>query len=354
MVGHAPDNKSDEETEEWWKLLEVPSRYKSWPVFGMLDANAHVGETFSEHIGEHGASHPDNANGRALGEWAQRHQLFLPQTFEASHRGQHWTWEHGTGKRSRIDYIAIPCEMAGMSVMSGQAEDFDVTLSRTDHVAIQAEFQFVPIANKPSQNVVTTPQSDEVTTIDWSTDVHTHAQSLATSWRSFQNHNACEKSCQHRRKAHMSEDTWHLVDFKKKARRRLLNVLKDAGGAFCRHIFATWAKIANKKECALEPPSRQWLRQVDHSIAIAHFQYKRACRAVVQAVRADDANFYNQLAHSTGQVAADEGIGGLWKHIKHLLPRFLGSCNVHVQTYVVLDRTDNSSSHGPLRRFGGG
>lgn len=323
VVGHAPDNKPEDETEEWWKLLEVPARYKSWPIFGLLDANAQVGETFSEYIGEHGASQQDNPNGRALGEWAQLHQLFLPQTFADTHHGEHWTWEHSTGKRSRIDYIAMPSEMRNQEVRSGQAMDFDVALARTDHVAVQVEFAYSPNGNKPSSSKVATPPTASTTAATWSTDVHTHAQWVASTWKTYQDQNGNIATHKRRRKVHLSEDTWQLIGFKKTARRNLLDVQKRSSQAYCRHIFATWACMVRNVRSVPEPPSIKWIQQVDHSIAKALSQYRRVCRAVVQAVRADDANFYEHLARSTGQVAADEGIGGLWKHIKHLLPRQL-------------------------------
>ena len=323
VVGHAPDNKSDEETEEWWRQLEVPARYKSWPTFGLIDANGHVGEYYSNYIGEHGASKEDNANGRALGEWAQLHQLFLPQTFAETHQGEHWTWEHGIGKRSRIDYIALPVEMNAQDVMSGQAIDLDVTLARTDHVAIQVEFTFTPIMGKTYNAAAAITPPESLPDVSWSTDVHTHAQWVASTWKTYQDQAGCVTTQRRRRKGHLSENTWHLIGFKKAARRHLIDVQKTSSKAYCRHIFATWAHITREDRSVPEPPSIKWMRQVDHSIASAQSQYQQVCRAVVQAVRADDATFYEQLAISTGKVAADEGIGGLWKHIKHLLPRQL-------------------------------
>ena len=282
VVGHAPDNKSDDETEAWWRLLEVPARYKSWPIFGLLDANAHVGENFSEYIGEHGASQQDNSNGRALGEWAQLHQLFLPQTFEGTHQGEHWTWEHGTGKRSRIDYIAMPGEMRHREVRSGQALDFDVSLARTDHVAVQVEFTYTPNGKQPSSQQEAKPQTNTLATATWSTDVHTHAQWVASKWKAYQDQNGNVDTMKRRRKVHLSEDTWQLISFKKAARRNLLDVHKRSRQAYCRYIFATWAHMARNVRGVPEPPSLKWIQQVDRSIAQTLSQYRRACRAVVQ------------------------------------------------------------------------
>ena len=45
----------------------------------------------------------------------------------------------------------------------------------------------------------------------------------------------------------------------------------------------------------------------------------RYARKVTQGVRADDKQFYNNLAQHHGTVAADEGLPSFWKTIKHLL-----------------------------------
>ena len=45
------------------------------------------------------------------------------------------------------------------------------------------------------------------------------------------------------------------------------------------------------------------------------------CLDVTTHVRNDDKLFYQELAQSQGDVAADEGINGLWRRIKHILPK---------------------------------
>ena len=42
---------------------------------------------------------------------------------------------------------------------------------------------------------------------------------------------------------------------------------------------------------------------------------------MTQAVRQDDKAFYDALAAEQGDIAADEGLSGLWRKIKHLLPK---------------------------------
>lgn len=42
---------------------------------------------------------------------------------------------------------------------------------------------------------------------------------------------------------------------------------------------------------------------------------------MTQAVRQDDKAFYDALAAEQGDIAADEGLSGPWRKIKHLLPK---------------------------------
>ena len=66
---------------------------------------------------------------------------------------------------------------------------------------------------------------------------------------------------------------------------------------------------------------RPWLRLTDQALALHSWQYQRLCAAVTSAVRHDDQQFYAALADEQGAVAADEGLTGLWRKIKHLLPK---------------------------------
>ena len=42
---------------------------------------------------------------------------------------------------------------------------------------------------------------------------------------------------------------------------------------------------------------------------------------VTLAVKRDDKAFYADLAAEQGDIAADEGLTGVWRRIKHLLPK---------------------------------
>ena len=69
------------------------------------------------------------------------------------------------------------------------------------------------------------------------------------------------------------------------------------------------------------PEAHPWLRLVDHSLALHTWRHHQLCLEVVEHVRQDDKQYYLELAQRQSDVAADEGINGLWRMIRHLPPK---------------------------------
>lgn len=64
-------------------------------------------------------------------------------------------------------------------------------------------------------------------------------------------------------------------------------------------------------------------KQLDHALALHMHQHRRISRQVTDAVRMDDRKFYEDIAYEHGVVAGDEGLSGLWRSLRPILPRQL-------------------------------
>ena len=143
IVGHAPNNPSFTEATSFWKQIsdDIPSTLRSWPVVALLDANARVGSVISASVDDFGAD-TENLAGECFHQWLHNHALFLPQTFEVHHDGDHATWQHSSGTTARIDYIAVDRALDHPAIRT-QIANIDLSLHHPDHCSVQLD---LPIA----------------------------------------------------------------------------------------------------------------------------------------------------------------------------------------------------------------
>ena len=83
----------------------------------MLDANARVGSIESPAIGTAGAE-IENIAGQHFHQWLHDSALFFPQTFEAFHQGDHFTWTHSSGSTSKLDFVAVDASLRTDAIKS--------------------------------------------------------------------------------------------------------------------------------------------------------------------------------------------------------------------------------------------
>lgn len=118
----------------------------------------------------------------------------------------------------------------------------------------------------------------------------------------------------HRRKRHLQNATWTLIEQKRWHWKRC----RQLRHASLRDMFEAWRNgcLPESQQCL-----RPWLRLCDHAFALHFWQHQRLCQLVLLAVSSDDRTYYEQLVARQSEIAADEGLTGLWRHIKHLLPK---------------------------------
>ena len=102
--GHRPID----DIQTWWTetSTRVSKHVADALAWYLVDANAPLASTATDLFGMH-HSEPMNAQGHVFEEFLHTHQLMVPSTFEAFHRGSSTTWTHSTGSTLRRDYILV-------------------------------------------------------------------------------------------------------------------------------------------------------------------------------------------------------------------------------------------------------
>eukprot|EP00438_Fugacium_kawagutii_P030170 Skav221644 [mRNA] locus=scaffold1174:107584:112122:- [translate_table: standard] len=326
LVLHAPTSEDELAAVQWWRTLPaVLSVERTVPLIVCMDANARLGSLISRHVGGH---QPDEETlaGEALHELLAHHDLYLPQTFAHLHEGEGTTWVHSSGKESRIDFVAVDGSMFA-GVRASKVMDVDISLSRVDHKPVLVEVEvglptpqrlrtIAPQARGPHSARLCAAGDVAAPCPHWSVDVHSHAV-LLQQWLKARTPGPGERGP---RKSHLSATTWTAVKLKQFHLRQLrrLRGLRHAGA--CRALWSAWKQLAQGRSTAGPDVHQGWLRQIDHAAAWHLASFQAIAPQVTKMLRADDKAYYEHLARSCG-LAADEGLPGLWKSIKPMLPR---------------------------------
>ena len=144
----------------------------------------------------------------------------------------------------------------------------------------------------------------------WSMDVHTHAAQLQ-HW--IRQHNPTTR---HWRKRHLTESTRQLVEAKRYHWKRCMEVRRHVRFGWMRLIFEVW-----RRPQILCSSLSAWVKQCDHTEAWHRWAFNDLAPRVVQAVRADDQDFYDKLAADTG-IESSKGCRQMWRAVQHALPKW--------------------------------
>ena len=318
IVGHAPSG-SDTHMSQWWKTLPrvVPSAYRNWPSIYFLDANARVGSITTESVGDAGAM-IENDSGECFHQWMIDHGLFAPQTFRDFHQGQHDTWEHGAGARARLDYVVLDKVLWHPQICTTVLTDLDISIKRTDHFAVKAEIplcisRVVTGRRRPHKSQhLPDDRSINVPRVSWQVDVHTHAAILSNSLAPY---------CGTRkkaRKAHLQPDTWELIQWKQYHWKRCNELRRTVKVSQLRMWFDSWRHCRTSMDFETVTP---WFKSLHRQLAVHTYYVMKLSPMVATKVKQDDSQFYLDLSLQTAKTAADEGLPGLWRKLKPLLPK---------------------------------
>eukprot|EP00438_Fugacium_kawagutii_P028787 Skav211402 [mRNA] locus=scaffold1528:200522:205297:- [translate_table: standard] len=312
IVLHAPSSDDPEHLRQWWLTTTraIPSHCADWPWIVLTDANARLGQFTSPCVGSAGATEETIA-GMCFHEWLQHHNLVLPQTFLDHHEGDHTTWQHTGGLRSRLDYVAISHWLLSTATRTWVSEQIDLALQRRDHDAVCASL-LVPYTKPKMVQPHCAPDLPAPTSVPTaSTDIHTHAALLHAQLRARAPKGPTAKP----RKAHMSAATWEVVRCKRDFRRQVRDLRQRLRHALLRQGLLR-LRPQHYEAAALASSQVTYLRR---SLAWAEWSFDILASRTTSLMRADDRHFYNDLVARAG-LAEGRGSKDLWNALRPVLP----------------------------------
>ena len=191
VVCHAP-TATDPLRNSWWRQFAVDLRgyAGNLPVVILGDLNLRLIEPWGDSVGdlcwEDGDS-PPSPFFRLL----THHELWIPSTFTACHRGLSHTWvSPGQGALSRIDYVIVPQAWGVDSGSSRVLYDVDFGQVGLDHYSVYLETSAllhascskgrrppridVSCLHSPGNAGIVKAICQTTPAIPWSVDAHTH------------------------------------------------------------------------------------------------------------------------------------------------------------------------------------
>ena len=322
VVCHAPSSSTYDTADSYWASTSnsIPERYRNWPTVYLCDANARIGSTASQSVGTWGAE-IESESGTAFHHWLRMNQLCIPQTFAQHHSGSHHTWRHAGGALARIDYIVIDECVWTPQIHTWISDNIDITTKRDDHFCVCAKIPW-KIWDCTSVNKEWKKQSldtkdpaateEKALDVEWSCNVHNHAARLQ-QWLQAQQGPQKAKGA---RKAHLRAETWKMIQSKRHHWKRIRQIRNSLRCGWLRAVFAAWKSGGKTSEAA--SAWHPWMKLGDVSVAWHLHQYRQITNP---QVRADDAHYYENLVEGQVAALADEGMPGLWKKIRCVLPR---------------------------------
>ena len=339
VAAHAPHGDHDSHTQaNFWQQLSriLRDKCQGWFVLFAGDANAHLGSEQSQAVGDYGAV-TENSAGFVFHQWMLDHALYAPSTFELCHYGSHDTFYSVRNQVGhRLDYVAVPQDVPHDSVKTWVVDSIDLGISRLDHLALGCHIQLSWKGLEPTKvhktsrldggHVVEWLQTaqgqqdlyDALVLPRWNFDVHRHADLLAGQTalavpRKY-------KPTQSFRKRHLQEETQLLVRAKQVAFPEWKQIRHQYHQGLCFAVFAAW------KTCKQPPEQHQHHKPLVPNplwpaLAQGEFQLRKLSLAATTAIRKDDADFLTSLAVRAGESYHAEGLAGLWKCIKYVLPK---------------------------------
>ena len=254
-VAHAPQRgQGAEACAQWWeettRKLASLSR-DSHPLVMMIDANASIGGTESEHVGGHHGDAED-MSGFSFHTLLASRRLWLPSTFAECHEGDTATFFNShTGPGHRLDFVAISMQRAISCVESSWVDaDLDLAQKRIDHRPAILDVMVCLHGNSRRPSTVNRAWStgdrsmlvqmgSTRTAAVWDTSVDAHADLLANLLQE----KVFPKKHLAPRKPFVTEESWLLIQARNRSRRRLANSDGLVRREALRQFFVGWKGV---------------------------------------------------------------------------------------------------------------
>ena len=329
IAAHAPHTGANEaDIESWWTRLTdtIPPKYHKWDRILLADANARIGTFPSSNVGTWQAE-SDSDKSEYFVQFLQNNDLWVPATFEEFQKGEGGTWRHNQGMWLRNDYVALPCSWKCQELEAFVSDEVDLSTVKEDHALAVNKLvaNITPVAPRRAQFIPKRSEEDLASlrgTLDvksfwmpWDVDVHTHAHELhkhllrqlpkaKREWKPL--------------KTTITDQTWTLVKTKKFWRNQMWENTRVQKLTWLKLCFDAWN---SPLEAASVQAIRQLQQQQDHLCATAFGQFRSIGRQVVQAMRRDDAAFFDKLARQASELTHPNQAREFWSIIRRSLPK---------------------------------
>ena len=241
LACHAPHSGADEDTrlDFWTDITQaIPKKYHTWDIVLLGDLNCRLGEEISDAIGPYQAE-TSNGKEHSCHEFLLNKGIRLPATFSEHQVGDPGTWRHTNGQWLRNDFIGIPSHWRPWKCSTWVEHKIDLALAKTDHSVAALSLELIFAIQHKAHHRTRKISEDDLDyvgeeifwnlpqpTLDWQTDVHTHAANLQENLQHTLG--GCKRFRPAKpRKSTLSEATWDLVCQKKEARSQASTASRD-------------------------------------------------------------------------------------------------------------------------------
>ena len=340
IAARAPtSDKPADELRQFWRdiTMHVVNKFPGWKMILLCDSNAHVGSCPSTAISTWGAE-TENLAGEIFHDWLQLHSFWLPSTWEHIHTGDHYTYVTPAGHHQhRLDFVGLTQNWPLDFVATAVAHTIDGSLSRCDHLPVLCTFRAkIQELDDSTRDFRNSGGIDREATanhlrlhpscfahlpaLSWDTNVHEHASALATSTLEHLRPLIpfVKRSL---RKRHLGALTWTIISWKRQLRKHHLDAMRRLKFGPLREILLAW-KALRRGPISTRPAFSRWLKVMSFKVALLETTLRRVQPILQHMLKQDDAFFYGRLADRAGKIESEEGLRGLWKEIKGILPKW--------------------------------
>ena len=340
IAARAPtSDKPVQELRAFWNDLttHILEKFPGWKVILLCDSNSHVGSCPSTSISTFGGE-TENGAGEIFHDWLLQNSIWLPSTWEHIHHGDHYTFITPTGQHQhRLDFVGLSHNWPLDFVATSVAHTIDGSISRCDHLAAVCSFKAkLPTTSNPSRWKQQGRICDREATaaylrshpltfatmppVLWQTDVHHHAIHLATETLDHLRPIVPEVR-RLPRKRHLTALSWAVVTWKRQLRKHYLETCRRLKYGPLMEVFIAW-RGSRRGIPQASPSTRTWMKMMHFKKALLEHVLQRVQPLLQSMLRQDDAQYYERLAKKAGKVETEEGLQGLWKEVKRILPKW--------------------------------
>ena len=324
VSGHAPNDVADQQVKDsFWQMLDAQLSSYTLILLG-IDANARVGHDPPCGIGTFAGDFP-NDNGYRFQAFVAQHRLSLPSTFESA--ALHPFEDQGTwlskGGWKRIDYVALPLDWIDSAMLAAWTTYIEKDVIKDDHKAacvrvyLSLPSQQHPVTRSPhislrlNQAQMAAPEARKRCPKILHQTVQNHPgydapAGVQAAYISEAAHQRLKDAFPPQTRA--PKPSW-ITDWATVSQSRHLRRLREVSQAW-------------KQPEVIRPSYSSWLRNHDLETALALHALHQCRLHCSHGLRADEAAFLTQCAHTRFAELNEAKGTEFWKKLRYTLPKY--------------------------------